>query len=436
MTARYALLALAHPRAGWFREVARWASSAALPAEYTVCVTPPQALAHLASDQPFSALLVDAAVAGVDRDLVDAAARRGCATFVVDDGAHRRDWQALGAVAVLPSLFDREHLSSLLAGHALPVDELTGPVADPAGATAAPPSPDGLLVAVTGSGGSGTSTVARALAQGFGRARRGEVLLADLALDADQAMAHDTGDVVPGLQELVEAHRSAAPGPDVVRSHTWTADHLPYDLLLGLRRHRDWAALRPAALDAALASLRRAFPVVVADVDADLEGERETGSPDVEDRNGLARRAVTSADLVVVTARGTTHGLHRLVGVLHDLGHHGIPAPRRQVVLVGVPRRPVRRAALVAAVHELTTTTGADGPLPPPLFVPHRADLEAVVLDGGALPDALVEPLTAGLSATLDGLGDRPDRSPHADGEPVAPGSIGGWWLDDEAVGA
>src|SRR5690606_8694957 len=72
VTARYSLLALAHPRAGWFREVARWASSAALPAEYTVCVTHAQAVAHLGTDQPFSALLVDAAVVGVDRDLLQA----------------------------------------------------------------------------------------------------------------------------------------------------------------------------------------------------------------------------------------------------------------------------------------------------------------------------------------------------------------------------
>ena len=50
-----------------------------------------------------------------------------------------------------------------------------------------------------------------------------------------------------------------------------------YHLLLGLRRHRDWTAVRPHAFAAGLDGLRRAFRVVVADVDADLEGERTTG---------------------------------------------------------------------------------------------------------------------------------------------------------------
>src|SRR3546814_3627994 len=96
------------------------------------------------------------------------------------------------------------------------------------------------------------------LAQGLARDPRYSELicLADLALDAEQAMLHAARDVVPGVAELVEAHRSGSPGPHEVRDLTWEVGERGYRLLLGLRRHRDWTAIRPRAFDAALDGLR------------------------------------------------------------------------------------------------------------------------------------------------------------------------------------
>src|SRR3546814_2814274 len=70
-------------------------------------------------------------------------------------------------------------------------------------------------------------------------------------------MLHAARDVVPGVAELVEAHRSGSPGPHEVRDLTWEVGARGYRLLLGLRRHRDWTAIRPRAFDAALDGLRR-----------------------------------------------------------------------------------------------------------------------------------------------------------------------------------
>ena len=97
-------------------------------------------------------------------------------------------------------------------------------------------------------------------------------MLADLARRADHALLHDAYDIVPGLQELVEAHRIDNPTVEAVRSMTFDISARGYDLLLGLRRPRDWAAMRRASFGASLDSLRHAYHVTVADLDDDLEG--------------------------------------------------------------------------------------------------------------------------------------------------------------------
>ena len=70
-------------------------------------------------------------------------------------------------------------------------------------------------------------------------------------------------------------------------------------MLVGLRQHRDWTVIRPRAFAAALFNMQRAFRFVIADIDADIEGEDETGSLDVEERNNIARHTATHADIVV-----------------------------------------------------------------------------------------------------------------------------------------
>src|SRR5262249_37740870 len=151
----------------------------------------------------------------LDRDLFARAIAAGCAVLVVDDRRVERDWSSLGAARVLPADFGRDDLLHALSAHARLVqrsharagDVVTRPVAG---------GWRGTVVAVTGPGGTGASTVAMALAQALADDVRqaGLVLLADLRLHAELAMLHDVGDVGPGLQELVEAHRSGLPSTD------------------------------------------------------------------------------------------------------------------------------------------------------------------------------------------------------------------------------
>ncbi len=236
---RYVTLGLARVRSTWFSDVARWATSGSLAMDFVKTVSIEEVRARLESGRPFSALLIDGGLPGIDRDLLELAREHGCAPVIVVDG-DGRDWDAVGAVDTLAPGFGPTELEAVLAERATPIgraDELPGQVE-------ASPHPGGFrarVVAVTGPGGTGRSVVSMSLAQGIAAApaHADTVVLADLALHADHAVLHDARDVIPGVLELVEAHRSGAPAAEEVRSLTFDVAGRDYRLLLGLRRHRD-----------------------------------------------------------------------------------------------------------------------------------------------------------------------------------------------------
>jgi len=435
---RFVLLGLARPRALWFREVARWATSAALPAEFVKCVSAEELRAHLRSGRPFSAVLLEGGLPAVDRDLIESAREAGAVALVVDEGRVPRDWKGLGASAVLPVDMDRGYLLDVLRTHAQLVgggDALPGRHDEPAALGPAALAP---VAAVTGVPGAGASVCAIALAQQLAEAQRdvGTVLLADLCLVAEQAMLHDARDIVPGVQELVEAHRGRQPTAEELMDLTFSVVERGYRLLLGLRRPRYWSSIRPRAFEAAFRSLRGAASTLVCDVSPDVEGEEQGGSSDVEERNLMARTAVLGADVVVVVgAPGvkSVHGLVRLIGELRDVG---VPADRIVPVVNQAPRNPRLRAEISGAVTQLTaarsgTSLVGVGPggstgMASPVFLPVRK-VDESLRDGVRLP-APLGPLLAGAFDATRARAARPAvpldrREPVA----VAPGSLGSW---------
>ena len=457
---RYVILGLAHPRAAWFRTLAHWAHASSIPAELVKCLSAEELRARLVSGRPFSAALVDGRVAALDRDLIDEVRRAGCPTLVVEDRRGSRDWLALGAAGLLVDGFDRQQLLDVLAAHATLIgsgDLVPGTVED-----VVPPPPGGAAVAVCGPGGTGTSTIAIALSQGLadgvrsgvvrpsddhtgGDATRAAVLLADLARRAEQSMLHDARDVVPGVQELVEAHRHSQLGPESIVSLTFYVVERGYHLLLGLRRSSAWAGIRPRAFEAAFASLRRTFRTVVSDVEADMEGERDGGSLEVEERNIMSRTATGQADVVLVVGQPGMKGIHSLAGVVDDLVGFGVPVDRVLPVINRAPRSRRARAELASALAALVgsrqePTPGAGDPrtlpasaldragLASPIFVAERR-IEEYLRDGVRLPSQMTTPLAGAVAALVDRRGWRvpPLREPEA----VVPGSLGHWGVDE-----
>lgn len=419
MSERYVVAGLARARTEWFRRVGRWATEASIPVEFVRCVSVAELRARLGGGRAFSAVLLGSDTPGIDRDLLALAREVNAAPVVVADDPPR-DWLQLGAAVVLPTDLDRRTLLDALTTVAAPVHDLDlhadgGPSQEPVGR-------QGRLVVVTGPGGTGASTVSMALAQGLAVDAGHDVVLADLRRVAELAMLHDARAVVPGLQELVDTHRGVAPAEAAVVDTTFAVPTRGYRLLLGLRHPRQWTTLRPRALEASIAGLRRAFDVTVADVDPETEGEEETGSVDVEERHLASRLTLARADAVLVVGEPSTKGLYSLARLLGHLLAFGVPPQRVVAVCNRSPRSPRHRAEVTRALAALLDGQLGGRELASPLHLPERR-VEAAVRDGVALP----APLPADLAAAVGPLLDRPRAAEALVGVPVpvVPGSLG-----------
>lgn len=414
MTAQFVVATLAPPRRHWVRDLSRWATTGDLPAEVLTCLAGDELRAVLGTGRPLSLVLVDAGCTALDRDLVAVARAAGCAVVVVDDGRRHRDWEAIGCAELAREPQVPDDVADLLGRVGRPVD---GAARRPAralglGRTSASPA---TVVAVTGAGGAGASTVAAAVAQSFGTSsgRRPRTALVDGSRRATQTVLHAPDDVVPGLTDLVEAHRNDAPDPEVVRTFLHAVPSRGYELLVGLRRTRDWAGLRPLALAAALHGLAQAYRNVVVDLDPDLDGMAATGSVEVEERHSLSRWAVDRADLVVVVGRPDLAGLHALSSVRADLADDGVPADRLLVVLNHL------RGGRLRTVGDVELRRAVGGPF---VAVPPVRGLEQAHRSVGPLPRSFVRPVGAAVADALQHLGPRAS----SDGGPaVVPGELG-----------
>jgi hypothetical protein len=338
--------------------------------------------------------------------------------IVVDDETSGRSWAPLGADSTLPANFDRRALLDALAHTRLIGRADVAPrVLD----LDTVPSWRGKLVMICGTGGTGTSIASMALAQALGADVRnaGMIALADFARHAEQGILHDADDVVPGVQEVVEAHRHGHPSPDDVRSMTFAMAHRGYHLLIGLRRASAWSTLRPRAVEAALVTLCSAFRVVVCDCDGEVEGEAEGGSVDVEERNALARATAIEADVVFVVGGPGVKGTYALARLIGELLRFGV-RPGAIVPVVNRAARGRRSRSEVDAALELLLPARTE--LRPTVFIPERK-VEEAIRDGALLPTALGEPLVAAYRAAVvaGSAGPRVARTPT----PIAAGALG-----------
>jgi hypothetical protein len=410
-------MTLAHGRAVWPRELARQATTGVLPLNVLPCLSVPEAVVRLEMGQAVGAVLIDVDLDLPRRDFLDLARTLGVAVVAVTSEAAGPLWSRrqtevanLGIESFLSAPIDR--------GELLKLTQQSGRrERDRTTERAIAPQPSGVVIAVLGAGGTGASTVGAAIAQGIATSRR--VVLADLARRADQAMLHGT-EVIPALSELVDAHSARDLTAPEITAMTFDISSRGYRLLAGLRRPRDWSAVRPRALSAALDGLQRCFDVVIADTDCDLDGEADTGSQDVEDQHLLARTAIRRAALVMAVGAPGVKGLHALCRTVHELLEFGIPLSRVQPVLNAAPGG--RRHDFTQAYRRLmVASTGSAEELVEPLIVGTHRGVERAHRDGSPLPRSMADSLSKPVFTRLDGLA--PSTKPEP--APVRPGSLG-----------
>lgn len=403
---RWRVAGLATPGSAWFRDLARWSTAAAIEVDFVKCVSVNEIQSRLAANERYSALLIGAGVSGLNRALVAAISNHGTVVIVVGDESHHQAHKQIveiGAVAILPERFRRDDLISVLAEHAVVVSAINN--ANQLEESNLAVGWQGRLIAVTGSPGSGASLLAMALARGLASeaSNHGMVLLADLALNSDQAVIHDTREVMPGLQELVEACHDGWIGRERLHSMVFEPAGRGYHLLLGLRKHRDWITVHRLPLETALAGLARTYRFVVTDIEADTEGQSDTGYAGIEDRNRLARTATARSDLVVVVGTGTTLGLYSLRRTILGLVERGVEVGRLLPVINRISRHRQQRKSIAKALSEvLRDTAAANGA--DPVFVAERRDVESALRDGVMPAAALGRELTATVATRLSTL--------------------------------
>ena len=421
--ATFSLVTVAPPRTDWITRLTAWSNEGSLGVEVIRCISLEELRARIGSIQRFSAAIIDESMIGLDRDLLMLARETGCATIVITKGIARHDWESLGGSGTITDPFGPEDLLHALRCWAEPTDRhdlhrptevLTTDTID------APTAPLAPLVAVVGAGGTGTSTAAAALAQGFSATLA--VTLVDAALDGSLALMLGSTNLTPSLQQLVEAHRLATPAPEDLVSFLHPCPHHHFFLVPGLRRHRDWTSLGTHAVGASVVSLRRTCQLLIADIDPDFEGESETGSFDIGDRNSLSRIITRSADAILVTGRPDLVGVSRLVRIISDLIELGVGAGRIRIVMLGGGRRALGTGETRRAIEQLLRELQPSHNPPPTAFLDFPKGLDSLLLDARPLPELFVNSLRSIVDSVLGSEWPTPATS---DPIPIAPGSLG-----------
>ncbi len=168
-------------------------------------------------------------------------------------------------------------------------------------------------------------------------------------------------------------------------------------------------------------------------MDDDFEGESSTGSADIEDRNLLARTTVGLADVVVVVGNPGVKGAHSLLRVVRDCLDAGVDADRIVPVVNRAPRGHGARSEIVRTVSDLLAASNPTQTILSPICLPERRQLDDVLRDGAALPDALVTPITTAVQQRLDAVTERPPTLAAEQPVLVQAGSLGSW--HDEVAG-
>ncbi len=424
-TRRYVLLGLT--AGGTWPDVAeRLVATRGTGDEFLVCDGRVDLLTRLGTGRPFSAALVDHRTVGLDREFVRRADAAGCPVILLGGPDDPVRTSSLGLAAHLPEPVTERDLADAISVHAVAIGRVDDLRLAGDGDATRSDRWTGRLIAVTGPGGTGASSVAGSLASGLAAdvRLRGEVLLIDACLEADQAHLHGLQETTVDLQGATQAHRGGDPAGRALDGLLVSPAGHHHRLLPGIRRRRDWPTIGGPTLAATLRNLRDHHLATVVDVDPDVDlgpthqpvGPATPGEP--------ARIVLSLADLVLVVGRSAPSGSDDRATrrVLENLLEAGVPENRivqlslrpatgaeRRVPFSGLARRLLH----ILLRREPTGTTDS----------PQLLDDDRVLTIRTPIDDPVTaEALAVRVLSLLDRL---PARPVTGDDVSVAAGSLG-----------
>jgi MinD-like ATPase involved in chromosome partitioning or flagellar assembly len=326
------------------------------------CVESGELLGTALRDRP-RAVLVDAGLTWVDRDLVTSLRRAG--VEVVAIGPLGRRGAELGIVGLEADVTAEDLARSL--------DRLGPAIAEDGAPAVGEP---GRLLAVWGATGApGRTTVAVHAAIESARNGRRTLLVDGDGWGACVAQLLE----LPESPSVAQAARLAADGWPAPLADCVQAGPDGLDVLVGLPRAELWPEVGAEAWRAVLAAATQAYEVVVVDVAAPIEEDEEL----VVDRIPFRRNVMTTAtldraDVVLLVAGADPVGLRRGVIAHRMLTERATPTPPVAVVLNRTPRSARRAQDCSRAVE---SWIGA----PPAAFLPADANFARVVWEGRSL---------------------------------------------------
>lgn len=415
MTMRpYSILGLAHPRSNWLRDVSTWTNSGALSATLTKCFSEGEARQHLQALRPWSALIIDDHMALRCETLINEAASLSLPTFIVTDDSN----DALRSTATLSASFTRDDLVAALATHALP--SLEPEPQEIAKVISAGTKWQGSLIAVTGPGNTGASTVATAFAQHLGKKAvdPGSVALIDFARNAQQDVLHNVFNSRASVEDLIDANRMRVADSEDVRALLVSCDTRAFSLLCGVRKSSAWTTFGQGSIVRSLDALRQSYLQTVVDITCDVESRNETGSSDLELRNSLSIETARRADLVVVVGLPGVKGLHSVWQSVTTLLGVGVDSQRIVIVINRSPKNALARRGIASTLRSFIA---ASSPLCDIACI-GEYNIEPSLLDGTELPNKLTAEVAKSLEQALSSV-----HAVHADevATPIAPGTLG-----------
>lgn len=332
------------------------------------CVEHGELLGTALRDRP-RAVLVDASLAWIDRDLVATLRRSG--VEVVAIGVPARPLPELG-VRVVGEDVEPAAVADIL--HGLVPRPFVH--ADPTGDSAASDVERGRVVVVWGGAGApGRTTLALHLAvEAADRGKR------TLLVDGDAWAA--------SVAQMVEVDES----PSVAQAARLAADGWPRPLdqclqsgpagvrvLAGLPRAELWPEIGEEAWRAVLAAAATQFDVVIVDVAAPIEEDEELVVDRIPfRRNAMTTTALDEADSVVLVANADPVGLRRAV-----LAHRTLVARSEHRAPVVVAMNRVPRSA--RRLQDCSRAVGEWVGNAPAAFLPDEPALRRVVWEGRPL---------------------------------------------------